>query len=113
MKKAAIILTLFTLLSFSAWEARAQSSDSTFSIVASPNPFEDELTLTINPGTRTVKSVKIYDIIGNEVAHIELPLRHSPFSYTLNLASLRPGFYFLNLYGDKGIIESRKIFCRR
>ncbi len=95
-------------------DAHAQSaSDSTFSLIASPNPFEEELTLTIHPGNKTVKSVRIYDIIGNEVAHVDLPLRHSPFSYTLNLAHLRPGFYFLNLYSDKGIIESRKIFCSR
>jgi hypothetical protein len=113
MKKTCLILTLFALLSFTAWDAHAQSSDSTFSVVTSPNPFDDELTLTIYPGNRTVKSVRIYDIIGNEVAHTELPLRYTPFSYTLNLAQLRPGFYFLNIYGDKGIIESRKIFCRR
>jgi len=113
MKKTALILSLFTLLVFTAWDAHAQASDSTFSVVTSPNPFDDELTLTIYPGNRVVKSVKIYDIIGNDVAHTELPLRHSPFAYTLNLAHLRPGFYFLNIYGDKGIIESRKIFCSR
>ncbi|MBO9700038.1 MAG: T9SS type A sorting domain-containing protein [Sporocytophaga sp.] len=87
--------------------------ESKYEFQVTPNPFEDELNLTIFPGNKNVKFIKIFDIIGKEVASIDLSSKVGPSAYKVDFSNLRPGLYFCNVYSDKGIIETRKILRNR
>ncbi len=87
--------------------------ESKYEFQVSPNPFDDELNLTIFPGNKNVKFIKIFDIIGKEVASIDLSSKVGPSAYKVDFSNLRPGLYFCNVYSDKGIIETRKILRNR
>lgn len=91
----------------------ADLKESKYEFQVSPNPFEDELNLTIFPGNKNVKFIKIFDLIGKEVASIDLSGKVGPSAYKIDFSNLRPGLYFCNVYSDKGIIETRKILRNR
>ncbi|WP_081670952.1 T9SS type A sorting domain-containing protein [Sporocytophaga myxococcoides] len=91
----------------------ADLKESKYEFQVTPNPFEDELNLTIFPGNKNVKFIKIFDIIGKEVASIDLSSKVGPSAYKVDFSNLRPGLYFCNVYSDKGIIETRKILRNR
>jgi plastocyanin len=91
----------------------ADLKESKYEFQISPNPFEDELNLTIFPGNKNVKFIKIFDIIGKEVASIDLSNKVGPSAYKVDFSNLRPGLYFCNVYSDKGIIETRKVLRNR
>jgi plastocyanin len=80
-----------------------------YELVASPNPFEDVVTLTINQGNKHLTSVRVFDLIGKEVAYIDLKNKTSA-SYTLDFSKLNPGVYFCNVYSESGIVETKKLF---
>ena len=105
MKKLAIILFLFIGIGFAS---NAQSDTATtFSI--SPNPVETDVTFRINYLNKDIKAIRIYDMIGKEVAYIDLSGKTGFTTITLDISALRTGIYFCNLYSDKGIVESRKM----
>jgi plastocyanin len=83
---------------------------SKYEMIVSPNPFEDEVTLTINPGNKHLTAVRIFDLIGKEVAHIDLKNKTGLISYRLDFSRLNPGVYFCNVYSDSGIVETKKLF---
>ncbi|MCR6639561.1 MAG: T9SS type A sorting domain-containing protein [Sporocytophaga sp.] len=91
----------------------ADLKESKYEFHISPNPFEDELNLTIFPGNKNIKFIKIFDIIGKEVASIDLSNKVGPSAYKVDFSNLRPGLYFCNVYSDKGIIETRKVLRNR
>ncbi len=86
------------------------TATSKYELVASPNPFDDEVTLTIHEGNKKLSAIKIFDLIGKEVAHIDLRNKSGSVSYKLDFSQLRPGVYFCNVYSENGIIETKKLF---
>lgn len=105
MKK---LLLLFVLLTGMGFVSLAQSDTAT-SFHISPNPVENDVTLRINYAGKDIKGIRIYDLIGKEVAYIDLSGKTGYTTLTIDISSLRAGIYFCNLYSDKGIIESRKM----
>lgn len=81
-----------------------------YELSTSPNPFEDEINITINPGNKNLTAIRICDLIGKEVAFIDLTHKNGVTSYSVNFENLKPGVYFCNVYSSKGIIETRKLF---
>ncbi|WP_081990637.1 T9SS type A sorting domain-containing protein [Sporocytophaga myxococcoides] len=101
------------VINVSVTSSLADLRESKYEFHISPNPFDDELNLTIFPGNKNVKFIKIFDIIGKEVASIDLSNKVGPSAYKVDFSNLRPGLYFCNVYSDKGIIETRKVLRNR
>jgi hypothetical protein len=77
----------------------------------SSNTSEDQLTLTVVSGNKNLKIIKIFDIIGNEVKSIDLSSsKQGTLNFILNVSHLENGIYLCNLYSDKGIVETKKIY---
>lgn len=76
-----------------------------------PNPITDKVFFKVNAGDKNLKGIKIFDIIGNEIFALDLTHKEY-FKYELDFSSYRPGIYFCNLYCDKGILETKKLFYR-
>lgn len=117
MKKILVIFYIaFAVLLFSEnMMAQSQITDtdyanSTATVTASPNPFENEVTLTINEGQKKLNMIKIFDLIGKEVASIDLKNKSGLLTYRLDFSKLKPGVYFCNIYSDHGLIETKKLF---
>ncbi len=89
--------------------ASVAQSDTATTFHISPNPVENDVTLRINYTNKDIKGVRIYDLIGKEVAYIDLTGKTGYTTLTIDISSLRAGIYFCNLYSDKGIVESRKM----
>lgn len=81
-----------------------------YELTVSPNPFEDEITLTISAGNKSLTAVRIFDLIGKEVAHIDLRNKPGTVSYKLDFSRLNPGVYFCNVYSETGLVETKKLF---
>lgn len=106
MKKLAIILFLIVGIGF----ASNAQSDTATTFLISPNPVENDVTFRIiNYINKDIKAVRIYDMIGKEVAYIDLTGKTGFTTITIDISALRTGIYFCNLYSDKGIVESRKM----
>lgn len=105
MKKLAIILFLTLGIGF----ASQAQSDTATTFHISPNPVETDVTFRINYLNKDIKAIRIYDMIGKEVAYIDLSGKTGFTTITLDISALRAGIYFCNLYSDKGIVESRKM----
>jgi hypothetical protein len=115
MKKIVLKLYVFlTLLGCSSVGAQnidsMYTSASKYELIASPNPFDEEVTLTIHEGNKKLTSIRIFDLIGKEVAYIDLKNKSGSISYKLDFSQLRPGVYFCNVYSQDGIIETKKLF---
>lgn len=94
-------------------KAHAQSIDTTAASTphlraASTN--DDHLTLKVFSGNKNMKYVKIFDIIGNEVASIDLSGKTGTMTFNLDGSHLENGIYLCNLYSDKGILETKKVY---
>jgi plastocyanin len=81
-----------------------------YGLEAFPNPFSDEVTLTVNEGNKNLKSIKVFDLIGTQVAEIDLTSKSGISTYRLDFSNLKPGVYFCNVYSDTGIVETKKLF---
>ncbi|WP_018343550.1 T9SS type A sorting domain-containing protein [Cytophaga aurantiaca] len=104
MKKLAVILFFLGI----GFASNAQSDTATTFLI-SPNPVETDVTFRISYLNKDIKAIRIYDMIGNEVAYIDLSNKTGFTSLTLDISSLKTGIYFCNLYSNKGIVESRKM----
>ena len=104
MKKIVTIILLTFGIGFGVFA----QSDTTTSFHISPNPVENDVTFRINYSNKDIRGIRIYDMIGKEVAYIDLMGKTGFTSMTIDISSLRTGIYFCNLYSDKGIIESKK-----
>ncbi len=71
---------------------------------------DDNLSLSINGGGKGLKFVKIFDIIGKEVATIDVAGQSYPMLFNLDLSGHRQNIFICNLYSEKGLIESKKFF---
>ena len=105
MKKLALILFLLFGIGF----ASNAQSDTATTFYISPNPVENDVTFRINYLNKDIKAVRIYDMIGKEVAYIDLTGKTGFTTITIDISALHTGIYFCNLYSDKGIVESRKM----
>jgi plastocyanin len=86
--------------------------ESKFEFSAAPNPFEDQLSMNINIGEKNVTDIKIHDIIGKEVASVNLSGKTGLHSYKVDTSNLKPGIYFCTVYSSTGILETKKLFRR-
>jgi hypothetical protein len=115
-----ILAIYFSLgLLFFGPKLMAQDRDSvstekkSYELAASPNPFENEVTITITSGNKRPVAIRIFDLLGTEVAYIDLKSKTGVYSYKLDFSSLPAGVYFCNVYGDGGIIEMRRLSHRK
>ena len=76
-----------------------------------PNYVHEKITLKINSTDKHLKTIKIFDIIGNEIISLEL-VHKELYKYDIDFSSFRPGVYLCNLYSDKGIVATRKLLYR-
>jgi plastocyanin len=86
------------------------NSSATYDLSASPNPFNDQLSLNVNVGNKNLRFMKIYDLIGKEVAYVDLAGKTGTHSYNVDTSNLRAGIYFCTVYSDRGVVETMKLF---
>ena len=95
----------------------AQTTDTTAASGAhlrvASNTLEDKLNVKVFPGNKSMKYVKIFDIIGNEVASIDLAGKSGSLTFNVDASRLENGIYFCNLYSEKGIIQTNKVYWSR
>ena len=73
--------------------------------------YEDNLSLRINSSAgKSLRYVKIFDIIGKEVATIDVAGQGFPVQFNVDLSSHRQNIFICNLYSEKGLVESKKFF---
>lgn len=109
MKK---LLLFFAFIIF-AFAAQAQvTSDTAFVFHATYSPL-DGIEMQVAPGNKAVRGIRVYDLIGNEVARQELSGKQAIYFYTIDTSRLPGGLYFCAVYSDKGILETRKIFVTK
>ena len=109
----AILLLLFggTLSAQNIADSSACAEKSSkYEVIVSPNPFDDEVILSVNHGNKNLTFIRIFDLIGKEVAFIDLRSKSRMNVYKLNFSALSPGVYFCNIYGPDGVIETKKLF---
>lgn len=118
MKRQIQRFYIFAALLFLGGNLSAQNMDSLslgeksykVDLIASPNPFDGEVTITFNGGNKKVTAIRIWDIIGKEVSYIDLRNKSGMLSYKLDFSQLPGGVYFCNVYGANGIIETKKLY---
>lgn len=115
---SSILVSLFLTLMGCHQVVNAQSDSSktsfssgSYSLMSINSPSENNLSLRINAGGgKNLKYVKIFDIIGKEVASMEVGGQSFPLQYNFDLSNHRQNIFICNLYSDKGLIESKKFF---
>jgi hypothetical protein len=69
------------------------------SVIIYPNPFQDQLILTINSKTENKVRLNLTDISGKRVLSTEVVLIEGENQITLNTQHLGPSMYILNIFG--------------
>ena len=113
IKKLQGIIILFAFFCFGgAISAKAQtaSDTATYTLSTTPNPFDDRLEVRIKGTTPVIKYIKITDIIGKEVAFLDVSDKPLPINYHLDFSALKQGLYLCNVYSDKGLIETKRLY---
>jgi hypothetical protein len=108
--KKLVLLIGFIIFSF-ACQAQV-NGDSVFVFNATYTPL-DGIEMQVAPGNKAVRGIRVYDLIGNEVARQELNGKQTVYFYTIDTSRLPGGLYFCAVYSDKGILETRKIFVTK
>lgn len=67
-----------------------------------PNPIKTEFRVTVH--NATVKSIKVFSILGNQVLHFTANNQG-----VYDISNLNQGIYILNIYTEKGVITKRVI----
>lgn len=93
--------------------SNAQSDSLKFSnsnsLMSISQSYQDNLSLKINGAAgRNLRLVKVFDIIGKEVASVEVASSNSASIYDIDLTSHKQNIFIFNLYSDKGLVESKK-----
>ena len=112
-KKLQGILVLIAFISFvgiGSAEAQSQSDSVSYTLLTTPNPFDDRLEIRIKGNTPVIKYIKITDIIGKEVAFLDVADRPLPVNYYLDFSGLKQGLYLCNVYSDKGLVETKRLY---
>jgi hypothetical protein len=78
---------------------RVENTEIEESVIIYPNPFVDQLILTINSKTENKVRLNITDISGKRVLTTEEVLTEGENQITLNTQHLGPSMYILNIFG--------------
>lgn len=84
---------------------------STNTVIVSPNPFNDNLTLTMEaPETGNV-SVQLYNLTGGLQKSLEItPAELTNNTYTIPTADLATGMYIMQVSTEQGVRHTSKVF---
>lgn len=105
----AVILFTLNTESYAQFGTDSTNSRPANSLMSIYSPYEGNLSLQINStSNKNLKYVKVFDIIGSEIATIEITNQQFPTKYNIDLAGQKQNFFIFNLYSDKGLIESKK-----
>jgi hypothetical protein len=76
-----------------------------------PNPAANEVSLFVKAKQAAKASVKVYNLVGQEVAQLENNLASGNNTIKLNIASYKPGVYFVSTLVD-GVNYSQKLIVQ-
>ena len=110
MKRLQLIL-VFTLFLFLANNSFAQDGRPTFRLA--PNPADEFTELFVDSETVTPTSIRVFDLIGNQVAYFTVASNNHSHTVRIETATLKPGVYFLSVYTSSGRIETLKFLKAR
>ncbi|HEY8400183.1 MAG TPA: T9SS type A sorting domain-containing protein [Cytophagaceae bacterium] len=88
---------------------RPTNSQGKYELTIVPDYYDNQIVFNLNSGGQSLRGIKVFDIIGKEVAFIDLMDKTGVASYTVNFSHLKPGIYLCSIYSDKGILETRRI----
>ena len=72
------------------------------SINVYPNPFDEEVTISLNDNTN-IHAVKLFNIMGQEMLNSVKPLQANSKTIFIHLENKNPGIYFCRIETEKGI----------
>ena len=84
-------------------------SNQGLNVMATPNPFRTNVTLTVEGSVKTKLNVGVIDQTGRTVRQFNLVKSDVMLRETLSLGDLAPGVYFLKVTGDNVNITQRII----
>jgi len=100
---------IFNLMASTAREGNLDHSDLVNKISSTPNPFSEQLSLSIEMEKEGAASVTILDQSGVVVATVvEGYLEQGHYSYLVNTSSLAPGMYIVKYVNANGV-ETQKL----
>ncbi len=78
-----------------------------------PNPFNEQLTITVHDPTARALSVTLYDILGRQTLRRNLPATSGIRKLTIDASSFASGIYVLNVSADGTSLASQRIVLLR
>ncbi|HSZ71790.1 MAG TPA: T9SS type A sorting domain-containing protein [Cytophagaceae bacterium] len=104
MKALIRYIAIFLFMLQATW-AFAQDNKPAFRVA--PNPADDYIELFFESETSTPSSIRVFDLIGNQVSSITVPANNT-HPIKIETANLKPGVYFMSVYSSSGRIETLK-----
>lgn len=92
----------YWLISKTAQVLETPKMDNSNDIIVFPNPFSDQLIIHVN-GDKIIKNTRLFDISGNLILELQGEIRN------LNLSSLYPGMYMLEINTSKGSVVKKVV----
>ena len=87
--------------------------DSGSRVQLSPNPFNPSTTISFDVGTRSRVVIRVYDLLGREVATlVDAPLAAGTHSVVFNGSGLASGIYLVNMQTDNFSDTRRMVLMR-
>jgi hypothetical protein len=96
-----------TLFIFMLLATRVAGQDNKPAFRVAPNPADDYIELFFESETSTPTSVRVFDLIGNQVSAVNVPANNT-HPIKIETANLKPGVYFMSVYSTSGRIETLK-----
>jgi hypothetical protein len=69
--------------------------------------------LFVDSETVSPTAIRVFDLIGNQVAYFSVPANNHSHTVRIETAALKPGVYFLSVYTSAGRIETLKFLKAR
>jgi hypothetical protein len=125
MKKSVLIFAIiFSFLTLGSYHFSIAFAGTAYSVVSSskgsdievkvyPNPFKEILNLEIDTKSTLPTEVKIFDIIGVQKQIIHLEDTSNRGKIYIQIRDLNEGIYFLNIYSDGKLLDTKKIICTK
>lgn len=73
-----------------------------------PNPTSDFVTVTLKNGSNTITSILVYDVLGKQIINVKA----SSISETLDLSSVNPGIYFVEVATENNSKVVKKLVVK-
>jgi hypothetical protein len=83
------------------------SSDNTVDVKVYPIPAKDKLNISINAADVTIAKVKLFNVIGAEVASIELNLAKGLNTHSLETSNLAAGNYVVSVVTENDVFSQK------